>query len=51
MTTAFDAVNTTIETIITEVRADREGYNHVLSSIKDIMMGMADSIKDIKEQL
>lgn len=51
MTTAFDATNTTIETIIIEVRADREGYNHVSGSIKDIMMGMADSIKDIKEQL
>ncbi|EHK39996.1 uncharacterized protein TrAtP1_006023 [Trichoderma atroviride] len=51
MTTAFDTMNTTIETIVTEARADREGYNHVLSSIKDVMMGMADSIKDIKEQL
>ncbi|KAM0515484.1 hypothetical protein ACHAPE_006009 [Trichoderma viride] len=51
MTTAFDTMNTTIETIVTEARADREGYNHVLSSIKDVMVGMADSIKDIKEQL
>ncbi|PON31010.1 hypothetical protein TGAM01_v200430 [Trichoderma gamsii] len=51
MTSAFDTMNTTIKTIVTEARADREGYNHVLSSIKDIMMGMADSIKDIKEQL
>ncbi|PTB37793.1 hypothetical protein M441DRAFT_148102 [Trichoderma asperellum CBS 433.97] len=51
MTTAFDATNTTIETIIIEVRADREGYNHVSGSIKDMVMGMADSIKDIKEQL
>lgn len=51
MTAAFDTMNTTIETIVTEARADREGYNHVLSSIKDVMMGMVDSIKDIKEQL
>ncbi|KAL7897002.1 hypothetical protein HDV63DRAFT_395625 [Trichoderma sp. SZMC 28014] len=51
MTTAFDTMNTTIETIVTEARADREGYNNVLSSIKDVMVGMADSIKDIKEQL
>lgn len=51
MTTAFDTMNTTIETIVTEARADRDGYNHVLSSIKDVMVGMADSIKDIKEQL
>lgn len=51
MTTAFDSMNSTIETIVTEARADREGYNNVLSSIKDVMVGMADSIKDIKEQL
>ncbi|KAK1254633.1 hypothetical protein MKX08_008628 [Trichoderma sp. CBMAI-0020] len=51
MTIAFDTMNTTIETIVTEARADREGHNHVLGSIKDVMMGMADSIKDIKEQL
>jgi hypothetical protein len=51
MTTAFGTMNTTIETIVTEARADREGYNSVLSSIKDVMVGMADSIKDIKEQL
>ncbi|KAM0459872.1 hypothetical protein ACHAPV_000122 [Trichoderma viride] len=47
-TAAFEAINTTIETIITEVRADREGCNHVLSSIKDVMRGVADSI-NVKE--
>lgn len=51
MATAFEAMNTTIGTVIAETRADREQYSHVLGSIRDIMMGMADSIKDIKEQL
>ncbi|KAL6891954.1 hypothetical protein GGI43DRAFT_430359 [Trichoderma evansii] len=50
-TTALDAMNTAIEKIIMEAKADREGYNQVLGSIKEIMVGMADSIKDIKEML
>lgn len=42
---ALDVMNTTIETIITEVRADRERYNHFLSGIKDVMMGLLKTLR------
>lgn len=46
MTAAFDAMNNTMEKIVTKASTDREEYNRTLGTIRDVLAGVAGAIKE-----